>query len=183
MNEFLIAFWHRSLWQQLVPVWIGMLLSSIAYLHFYWQEMDQHISTLEHEINTILVQSQHINLVLQQRPSLKQLEQTMVELTQQIRLTKQTPQHFIHHLQPIIARSGVVLNHLRPTHSPDSLEKHYSIEIQGGYSQIYRFIHALVTPSPTQSGLFSGIKFKPHHGYLTATLAVSFIKDDMTHEQ
>lgn len=183
MNETCSAFWYRPFRQQILPIWIMAVLSLTAYFQFYWQEANQQLTTLQNDVQHIAVDKQQINSTLRQSPPLHQLEQQIAEIKNKMVLSKQSSPQFITHLQHIIANTDVVLNRLHPSVNDSNNEKYYTIEVQGNYAQIYRFIHALISPSTHQAGLFSGVSFKPSNGYLTATLAISFIKDDATNEQ
>nr|WP_282553473.1 hypothetical protein [Providencia sneebia] len=116
-------------------------------------------------------------------PSLNSLEQEITQLNQQIAIPNQNQQQFIIHIQHVIDKSYVKLNRLQPSINSDTQEKIYTIEIQGTYPDIYKCIQAIILSSPNPKGLLSSANFQPQHGYLTATLTISFIKDDITHEK
>nr|WP_282557979.1 hypothetical protein [Providencia burhodogranariea] len=158
-------------------------MSLIAYFQFYWQETNQQLITLQNDIQRIAIDVQQSNSTLRQSSSLHQLQLQIEEIKQKLSLSTQSSSKFIAHLQHIIANADVVLHRLHPSINDTNNEKYYTIEVQGNYTQIYRFIHALISPSSHQTGLFSGVMFKTNNGYLTATLAISFIKDDIKNEQ
>lgn len=183
MNETCSTFWYRPFWQQVLPILVMAALSLAAYFQFYWQEANQQLAMLQNDAQRIAVDVRQINSTLRQSTPLHQLEQKIVEIKHKVALSKRSSPQFIAHLQHIIANTDVVLNRLHPSINDTNNEKYYTIEVQGNYAKIYHFIHLLISSSSHQVGLFSGVSFKPSNGYLTATLAISFIKDDVTNEQ
>lgn len=183
MNSNTSSFWYRPFWQRLLPIYVVMMLILFIYFYFYWQPIALQLTKLENEKQALETQLEHLKITHQQLPSVELLESQLTELKNKINSPKQDPSIFITHLQQAVTRTNVVLNRLQPSTNAETNEQIYTIEIQGYYPQIYRFIYTLMSPSNHQTGLFSGVSFTPHNGQLAATLTISFIKDDKNNEQ
>lgn len=149
---------------------------------FYWQEVESQLTELKNKTQHIASQSQQYTQALTQLPSLHQLEQQMVALEQELTLSKQNATQFVAHIQHMVTQTKVVLNRLQPSAAVAANEQRYQVEVQGDYPQIYRFIHAIITPASYQTGLISEVRFSPRNGELTATFTLSFIKDDINEQ-
>ncbi|WP_283126578.1 hypothetical protein [Providencia stuartii] len=183
MNSNTSAFWYRPLWQRLLPTSVAMILILFTYFYFYWQPIALQLAKLEHEIHDLDAQSRHMQITHQQLPSLEQLNSQIVALKHKVNSSQRDPSEFITHLQQTVTRTNVVLNRLQPSTNTETQKKSYTIEVQGDYPQLYRFIHALISPPTHQIGLLSGASFTPHNGQLAATLTISFITDDKNNAQ
>ncbi|MEY0232968.1 hypothetical protein [Providencia manganoxydans] len=183
MNSNTSAFWYRPLWQRLLPTSVAMILILFTYFYFYWQPIALQLAKLEHEIHDLDAQSQYMQITHQQLPSLELLNSQIVALKHKVNSSQRDPSEFITHLQQTVTRTSVVLNRLQPSTNTETQKKSYTIEVQGDYPQLYRFIHTLISPPTHQIGLLSGASFTPHNGQLAATLTISFITDDKNNAQ
>ncbi|MER5059324.1 hypothetical protein K9U65_00440 [Providencia stuartii] len=182
MNDNASGFWYRPFWQQTIPLWVATIAILLAYTFFYWQEVESQLTELKNKTQHIASQSQQYTQALTQLPSLHQLEQQMVAMEQELTLSKQNATQFVAHIQHMVTQTKVVLNRLQPSAAVAANEQRYQVEVQGDYPQIYRFIHAIITPASYQTGLISEVRFSPRNGELTATFTLSFIKDDINEQ-
>lgn len=152
MNSNTSAFWYRPFWQRLLPICVVMMLILFTYFYFYWQPIALQLTKLENERHALKTQLEHLQITHQQLPSVELLDSQLAELKNKRNPPKQDPSKFITHLQQTVTRTNVVLNRLQPSTSAETNEQIYTIEIQGYYPQIYRFIYTLMSPSTHRTG-------------------------------